>query len=243
MSFDEIGIRMKENYENPSKRFLPKKSNVIIRIDGKAFHTYTRGFQKPYDPVISYAMCNTMKELCSNIQGARFGYTQSDEITIVLHDKMSIKSDAWFGYNQSKMESISASIATFVFNQTIRDHIPDIERRALFDSRSFHIPLDYEVLNCLLWRQLDAARNSIQGYAQSMFSHKELMNKNIKEMQEMMFQKNGFNWGTISAEKRIGWMCLKDKDGIWNVLPSADLRTDEGKKIISDAIFPDGILK
>lgn len=242
MSFDEIGKRMKENYELPSRRYFPKKSNIVIRVDGKAFHTYTRDFEKPYDEIMSKAMGHTMFELCSNIQGARFGYTQSDEITIVLHDKMDIRSDAWFGYNQSKMESVSASIATAIFNSFMSKYKPD-KKPALFDSRAFQIPLDYEVLNCILWRQLDAARNSIHGYARTMFSHKELMNKNTKEIQEMMFQKNGLNWASLPADKRIGRMCIKTDNGAWKLMPAADMRTEEGKQIISNSIFPEGVLK
>ena len=107
-SLDE---RMKQ-YEYVTRTYLTRKIPAIIRIDGKAFHTFTKGFKKPFDMVLMSAMQNTMKSLCEQIQGCVFGYTQSDEITLVLTDYATIDTDAWFGYNVQKMASISASTAT-----------------------------------------------------------------------------------------------------------------------------------
>lgn len=114
---DALGDRMKENYENRSKTYLTRRVPVMIRIDGKAFHTFTRHFNKPYDEVFHKAMNETLKYLCENIQGCKFGYTQSDEITLVLTDYDTLTTDAWFDYSVQKMCSISTSMATMKFNQ------------------------------------------------------------------------------------------------------------------------------
>ena len=112
---DALGDRMKA-YENISRNYLTRRVPVIIRLDGKAFHTFTKGMVKPFDPVLTQAMQQTMKSLCENIQGCVLGYTQSDEITLVLTDYATIKTDAWFGYNIQKMVSIASSIATLAFS-------------------------------------------------------------------------------------------------------------------------------
>ena len=108
---DMLGQRMKNYYEAIPKTRLMRRTPVAIRIDGKAFHTFTRGFQKPFDEVLGNAMARTMEYLCQNIQGAVFGYTQSDEITILLQDYKKLTTDAWFDYEVQKMCSIAASMA------------------------------------------------------------------------------------------------------------------------------------
>lgn len=114
---DELGCRMKEFYETIPKTRLMRRTPVAIRIDGKAFHTFTRGFRRPFDPVLARSMWDTMKYLCENIQGCVLGYTQSDEITLILTDYKTLSSDAWFGYEVQKMCSIAASMATMAFNK------------------------------------------------------------------------------------------------------------------------------
>ena len=113
---DSLGDRMK-GYENISRNYLTRRIPAIIRIDGKAFHTFTRGMKKPFDRILMSTMQDVMKYLCENIQGCVFGYTQSDEITLVLTDYEKITTDAWFGYNIQKMSSIAASMASVAFNK------------------------------------------------------------------------------------------------------------------------------
>ena len=113
---DNLGSRMKEYYEEIPKIRLMRRTPVAIRIDGKAFHTFTRGFQKPFDEVLGNAMVKTMEYLCKNIQGCVFGYTQSDEITLLLIDYQTFETDAWFDYEVQKMCSVAASMATMAFN-------------------------------------------------------------------------------------------------------------------------------
>ena len=117
---DSLGDRMKR-YEYANRDYLTRRIPAIIRVDGKAFHTFTRGMKKPFDEVLATTMHETMRYLCKNIQGCVFGYTQSDEITLVLTDYATISTDAWFGYNVQKMCSIAASMATLAFNTAFSD--------------------------------------------------------------------------------------------------------------------------
>lgn len=133
-SNDSLGDRMKR-YESVSRNFLTRRVPAVIRLDGKAFHTFTKGMRKPFDRILMNTMQLTMRELCKNIQGCVFGYTQSDEITLVLTDYATIQTDAWFGYNVQKMTSVAASMATLYFNQFFTrelfgqiDDYPDEER-------------------------------------------------------------------------------------------------------------------
>lgn len=222
MDKTSIGDRMK-GYENISRTYLPRRIPVIIRLDGKAFHTFTRGFDKPFDKVLMNTMQKTMQKLCFEIQGCVFGYTQSDEITLVLTDYETIKTDAWFGYNVQKMASISASIATSAFNLSLLQEGIEIlgedkylklgfytnkVGQALFDARCFSIPKE-EVVNCLIWRQQDATRNSVQAVGQAHFSQKELNGKSCNEIQDMLFTEKNINWGDFPTDCKRGAACYK----------------------------------
>ena len=120
---DDLGLRMKTFYEEIPKTKLMRRCPVAIRIDGKAFHTFTRKFQKPFDEILIESMQETMKYLCENIQGCVLGYTQSDEITLILVDYKKLTSAAWFDYEVQKVCSIAASMATMAFNRNFRDTI------------------------------------------------------------------------------------------------------------------------
>lgn len=122
---DSLGDRMKEFYENRAKVYLTRRTPVIIRLDGKAFHSFTKGFKKPYDEIFHNTMNETMKYLCENIQGCKIGYTQSDEITLLLTDYDTLTTDAWFNYGMQKMCSIAASMATMVFNRYFDEQVDE----------------------------------------------------------------------------------------------------------------------
>lgn len=217
---DSLGNRMKESYENISRIYLPRRIPVIIRIDGKAFHTFTRGFKKPFDNILMTAMQDTMKYLCENIQGCVFGYTQSDEITLVLTDYATITTDAWFGYNVQKMASVSASMATLAFNHAFAKQLTSVEdneefgvylskvNKAMFDARVFSVPKD-EVCNCLIWRQQDATRNSIEAVGQAYFSANQLHKKTTNMIQEMLWQVHGVNWNDFPVDCKRGSSCYR----------------------------------
>ncbi len=230
---DELGKRMKEFYEAVPKTRLVRRTPVAIRIDGKAFHTFTRGFEKPFDEVLGRAMRETMKYLCENIQGCVLGYTQSDEITLILIDYKKLTSSAWFDYEVQKMCSIAASMATMAFNRAFKEEVLDwmgeqlvpisesvaqrynlymekIEKGAMFDARVFNIPKE-EVANLIYWRQLDATRNSIQMVGQANFSHKELQNKSCNKIQDMLFQERDINWNDFPTHLKRGACCVKSE--------------------------------
>lgn len=233
---DSLGDRMKNYYENRAKTYLVRRMPVIVRLDGKAFHTFTRGFDKPFDKVLMKAMQETTLKLCQKIQGCVLGYTQSDEITLVLVDYNDINTDAWFDYSVQKMCSVAASMCTLYFNHKFIDAYAEwftdayskvevsedahkfnkvyekaIEKGAMFDARVFNIPRE-ELINCVLWRIKDSVRNSISSLAQSKFSHKELHGKNSSQMQDMLMENFGINWNNLSNFEKTGTLVVKDED-------------------------------
>ena len=121
---DSLGDRMKEYYENRAKTYLTRRTPVIIRLDGKAFHSFTKGLKKPYDTIFHYAMNHTMKYLCENIQCVKVGYTQSDEITLLLTDYDTLTTDAWFDNNVQKICSVSASMPSSPISPKTAAHSP-----------------------------------------------------------------------------------------------------------------------
>lgn len=149
---DALGDRMKAYYESIPKTKLMRRTPVAIRLDGKAFHTFTKGFQKPFDDVLIKSMQDTMKYLCENIQGVVFGYTQSDEITLILVDYKNLNSAAWFGYEVQKMCSVAASMATLAFNKAFAKRRDEWgrERFPYWDEGGTNDPVDKDLLK-LSW--------------------------------------------------------------------------------------------
>lgn len=220
---DALGDRMKDFYESRTRVKLPRRTYTIIRIDGKAFHTYTRGLERPFDDGLIEDMNATTAYLCKNIQGAKFGYVQSDEISLVLTDFDKLGTHAWFDNNVQKMTSVAASMATSEFNRLRLMRFVDENRNigattrdikefkmAEFDARVFQIPFIDEVINYFIWRQQDAVRNSISSVAQSLYSSKELHGVKTDEMQEFIFKK-GINWNDYSYRKKRGGLIGKVK--------------------------------
>ena len=216
---DNIGDRMKSFYEDRTRYQLTRRTNTIIRIDGKAFHTYTKGLKRPFDEGLMEDMNKTTEYLCQNIQGAKFGYVQSDEISILITDYDDISTHAWFDANLQKMASIAASLATAEFNRlrlirkmnttvATAGSILEQFKLAMFDARVFQIPYQEEVINYFIWRQQDATRNSISSVAQSLYSTKELHGKKTNDMQEMIFQK-GINWNDYKPREKRGSLIRK----------------------------------
>lgn len=237
MKKDSLGDRMK-GYENIPRNYLTRRLPVIIRLDGKAFHTFTKGFEKPFDNILMESMWETAKYLCENIQGCKVAYTQSDEISLLLTDYEKIDTCAWFDSNIQKMVSISASMATLAFNESYRklvesevmlpvsiDFLSDEKQeayrekyqlyhskksKAMFDSRVFTLPKE-EVNNYFIWRQQDATRNSIQMVGQANFSHKQLHKKSCDDIQEMLFQEKGINWNNLRTPEKRGVCIIKEQ--------------------------------
>jgi tRNA(His) guanylyltransferase len=206
---DELGDRMKSYYEDRTRIHLPRKTFTIIRIDGKAFHTYTRGLERPFDTDLIDDMDATTKFICESIQGAKLGYVQSDEISILLTDFDKIDTDAWFDGNVQKIVSIASSLATAKFNQ-LRAARSKGDKLAHFDARVFTIPQLEEAMNYFIWRQTDATRNSISSVAQSLYSHTQLNGKTTDMMQDLIHEK-GQNWNDYPAGQKRGRVIVKRK--------------------------------
>lgn len=261
---DSLGTRMKEYYEAIPKARLMRRTPVAIRIDGKAFHTFTKGFRKPFDTLLMETMQETMKYLCENIQGCVFGYTQSDEITLILLDYQTFDTSAWFDYEVQKMCSIASSMATMFFNRKFSSMVTQyqnklddlrvmkkltdedikaslayekaLDKGAMFDARCFNIPKE-EVCNLIYWRQQDATRNSIQMVGRAYFSHKELQNKNTSDIQDMLHDKFKVNWNNYSIPCKRGSACIKGEDGKWFVDLKMPILKGKDRKYVEDLIY------
>lgn len=232
MKKDSIGNRMKENYEFRSRIKLTRRIPVIIRLDGNAFHTLTRNCEKPFDEKFSFAMCNTAVDLCNEIQGCKCSYVQSDEISLLLTDFDKLNTDAWFDYNKSKIESISASKASLYFTNYYWKSSSG--KFCCFDSRSFNIPKE-EVRNYFIWRQKDWIRNSVSMLAQSLYSHKQLHGKNQKDMHEMIHEA-GYNWAKLGSKWKNGIFIYRDNN---NIITEEDMIfTEEKGSIIQKFLEP-----
>lgn len=228
MDTSDLANRMKE-YEKRNQYYLQKRIPVAIRVDGRNFHTFTKGFERPFDKILMTTMQETAKYMCENIQGAKFAYVQSDEITIILVDYDTLETDCWFNYRTDKLCSISASMATMAFNKfftknvnyfemthehddTINEYCTTLvnaaEKGATFDARCFNIPKE-EVANLIYWRQLDATRNSIQMVGQANFSHNELQGKSCNMIQDMLLTQKDINWNDYPVACKRGSACRK----------------------------------
>lgn len=216
--------RMKQ-YEAVSQTYLMRKTPVIIRLDGVAFHTFTRHFEKPFDEIFGHAMRWTTRNLVNSIQGCVLGYSQSDEISLVLQDYEKHDTDAWFGYNIQKLVSVSAKMATHEFHKTFKNVLcgydPDKclsiywpalrDNNVGFDSRCFNLPFD-EVNNYLIDRQKDAERNSINLLARQYYTDKELFGIKSNQLQNKLFTEKGVNWNDLPDYQKRGYFILPKND-------------------------------
>lgn len=208
---DSLGNRMK-TYEGAYRISLPIRMPVVIRVDGKAFHTYTAQCKRPLDQGLVDCMNETAKELCRQLQGCQVAYVQSDEISLLLTNYQTNDTQSWFENNIQKMVSVAASIAgvTFTMNSDKiwgNDEIKGPTRKpAYFDARAWVLPKE-EVCNYFLWRQQDATRNSVQMVARTLYSHKQLDGKPNAELQELIFQK-GVNWNDCPTSQKRG-RCIR----------------------------------
>ena len=223
MDKTSLGDRMKK-HENVYRQYLTPRMPVIIRVDGRSFSSYTKGFDRPFDFRIINAMVYAANKVAEDIQGFQVAYIQSDEASFCFHDYTNLQSEGWFGYNLNKIVSISASLMTIHFNayigKTVGRELDDTMsviydgdyKIALFDSRAFNVPRE-EVSNYFLFRSKDNHRNSLSSYAQSIFSHKQLHKKNQNDIHEMLHEK-GKNW-TIDLKpvEKNGTFLIKDENG------------------------------
>lgn len=230
-----LGDRMKQ-YESISQHDLMRRTPVIIRLDGRAFHTFTKQIKDPslsekhstntvFDPSLgstpfSVKLHNVMVKTCIrlfDIQNTVFAYTQSDEISLLLCDWDTHETQQWFGGNLQKIVSISASMVTtafnFYFQQEFDTVVDSSTKLAQFDSRAFNIPKE-EVVNYFIWRQQDASRNSVQMYGRYFFSAKQMHGKNNNEVQDMLMLQQGKNWNDLPTWMKRGSAVYASNDGL-----------------------------
>jgi len=249
MDKTSLGDRIKK-YENIYRQYLIPRMPVVVRVDGKTFHSYTKGFDKPFDHRIINAMVYSARKVAENIQGFQIAYIQSDEASFCFHDYTSLQSEGWFGYNLNKIVSISASLMTIHFNaymgktmgrefkEAMTILLNQDSKIALFDSRAFNVPRE-EVSNYFLFRSKDNHRNSLSSYAQSFFSHKQLHKKNQNDIHEMLHGV-GRNWSTdLLLVEKNGTFLIKDKDGVIQKRNDIKDYYSEISAVVDPLIYPE----
>lgn len=229
---NSLDTRMKI-YELPYKQRIVNKMPIIIRLDGKAFHTFTKGLKKPFDDLLIDTMQKTTVSLCKDIQGAKFGYTQSDEITIISTLDDFIRSQQYLDGKVQKILSITASKATKYFNMHFYNNVEKLKEnpnlfkeivdyevyskkifKAEFDCRVMNIP-ETDIINNIIWRQEDASKNSLSALAQSHFTQKELDKKKKSDLMDMLMLEKGINWNDLPIYKKRGSCCYRNENRKW----------------------------
>lgn len=210
-SKDSLGTRMK-SYEQPTiGRRAFKGQPLVVRLDGKNFHSFTKGLKRPFDPALSSLMRETMMAMVDKFQ-ATVGYTQSDEITLIWSYKADDRFELPFAGNMQKIESLMAAFCSVFFNSQLLTYLPQkAHLLATFDCRAFMVPTVTEAYNCVLWRQQDATKNAISMAAQSMFSHKSLQGMHGPEMQERMWAEHGVNFNDYPAYFKRGVFARREE--------------------------------
>lgn len=240
---NSLSTRMKL-YESIPKSSLNPRLPIIIRLDGVSFHTYTKGMNK-FNLDIKQAMIETTKKLCEKIPGCVYGYTQSDEISLLLVNYKTLDMSSWHNSEVEKIVSITASIATMTFNKYFSGIAQYSNKEAYFDSRVFNLPKD-EVTNYFYWRQQDATRNSIQTLGQLYFTHNELNKKSNNEIQDMLFSQKNINWNELKPYFKRG-LCLYKRPTVinstltrdkWYIDEDMPILVDEGRLQIENLVYP-----
>jgi len=210
----KIGDYFKKTYESEPFNTIEPKQNVIIRLDGVAFHTFTKKFKKPFDNILSEAMIQTAKTLCESIHGCVMAYTQSDEISLLINDYSSDNAQGWFGFKRQKLISVSASMCTLFFNEWLDTFMKEYtgfghDKNAFFDARVLVVK-DEDVPSYFKWRTMDAIRNSKLAFGMGYYSHKQLMNKNTTEIVQMVKDEKGADWNKIPDKFKYGMYIIKN---------------------------------
>lgn len=252
MRKDELGTRMKTYYEQIPSVKLMRRVPVAVRLDGRSFHTFTRGLCKPYDHVLAVSMYKTMKYLCEKISGCVFGYTQSDEITLLLIDYQTLETSAFFDYKVQKLCSVIASMCSVAFNKYFHEeatkelnginpkYVDTLKRKMaempVFDCRVFNIPKE-EACNLVYWRQVDCYRNAVQLVGQANFSHKQLQGLGRRAIKDkLMTEKNIDFDNDYPTWFQRGICCVKNK-GEWKIDLNMPMLVGENRKCVNDTIL------
>jgi tRNA(His) 5'-end guanylyltransferase len=202
MDFENLGDWCKFLEKNFTPEIMIPTLPVIIRLDGNNFHNWTKGLERPFDKQLTQLMTECTKYLVKETNSV-IGYTQSDEITLILYSsdrKSSIYND---GKKQKILSKLTAKCVNF-FNEKRKEYLPQHDKVAVFDCRIYQVPSLHDACVQLLWRENDATKNSISMLAQSLFSHSELQNLNSNEMQDKMMLEKGVNWNDLEVRLKRG---------------------------------------
>jgi tRNA(His) guanylyltransferase len=221
---------MKARYERPAQTELPRRTYTLLRIDGKAFHTYTRGCRRPYDRDLMADLDTTAALLCQEIDGARLGFVQSDEISLLLADVEKPGAQTWFDGNVQKIASVSASLATAHFNAARL--VRGVRTLACFDARVWTIPEPGEVANYFVWRQQDALRNSLSMAARAYFSHERCHGLSSSELAELLLLEAGLSADDLPVGFRRGRVIVRESTE--RAVVYTDRRTGDRKTAVAN---------
>lgn len=234
---DPLGDRIKEEFESQTRLLLPRKTHTIIRLDGKAFHTYTRGLPKPFDPTLHEDLVESTRFVCENVTGTVLAYVQSDEVSLLVTDLAKPGTQPWYGGSVQKIASVTASLLTAKFNARRNLGLGDVgEPLAIFDSRVFTIPEPEDVIAYFQWRYLDAWRNAVSSLASTHFSPRELHEKSLTQRLFMLLQKDvsvrdcdpSFRYGSlVEPVTRESTVTYTTKSGETRVAESVQRRSWE----------------
>lgn len=267
MKFDSLEDKCQYYRSLTDYKILPN-SNILVMLDGKNFSKLIKNnFDKPFDDEFVEMMNNTAKFLCNNVQGVKFAYVQSDEISLLITDYDTPETDTMFGGRLCKIQSILASLATsefnrqFIINKLSKGALIDrniilntVENMKLaqFDCKCWTVPNQNDAYAWFLYRQIDCIRNSKQQAAQTYLSHKELVGKDTDKQIELLKEKEGIDWYNYPDKYRFGRFIYKvqtvchntvngqDNEFIRNkftVIPAFELAEDNGKTMFCDIAF------
>ncbi len=208
---DELGSRIKQYYEDALRIQLPRQTHVVLRIDGRSFHQFTKELERPYCRPLANALDQAALALCIEMTGCRFAYGQSDEFSFLLTDLETEKSPLWFDGNLQKLVSVAASVFTAAFTRAFPS-----TNLASFDCRALVIAQPGEVEKYFIWRQLDASANSLNMLASAHYSHEELLGKSEPEKHDLLHAK-GLNWAKEPSDFKRGRALRRNSDGEWAI--------------------------
>ncbi len=213
-SMQSIGTRMK-SYENDERL---EKGAVIIRVDGKGFHTWTKKIQaeKPFDSVVRGCMLYATEKVAEQMQGFKLAYHQSDESTFLLAN-LGEKEGAWFDYKIQKLSSVTASMFTEAFNNEYQKYCLTagyLEVPAIFDARAFSIPVE-DAANNFVWRQQDWNRNSLQMLGQHYISHSKMQGLGAAKVRNLLKDEYGVNWFNLDDWEKFGTFVIPGVEGLF----------------------------